>query len=157
MPSQATHVRDDQQSGFTLIELIVVVSIIAVLLTLAIPTYLGAQTRSRDRVAQADLRIASNAVRAIAVEDDGLFPSITGPGLTASESALDYVAGSGTNSAVGWNVVIATDPQRVQLSRISASGTAFGVRLESDGSVFFCKGAIASVDDTTDSCIDRRW
>jgi prepilin-type N-terminal cleavage/methylation domain-containing protein len=48
--------RDER--GFTLIELMVVVLIIAVLLAIAIPSFLGARDRANDRRTQSNLRIA---------------------------------------------------------------------------------------------------
>lgn len=45
-------------AGFTLIELMIVVLIIAILLAIAIPTFLGARDRASDRVAQSNLRNA---------------------------------------------------------------------------------------------------
>ncbi len=46
----------DDESGFTLIELMVVVLIIAILIAIAIPTFLGAQNKAKDRAAQSSLR-----------------------------------------------------------------------------------------------------
>lgn len=51
------HRRDDDV-GFTLIELMVVVLIVAILLAIAIPTFLGARERAADRAAQSNLRNA---------------------------------------------------------------------------------------------------
>lgn len=49
--------------GFTLIELMVVVLVIAILLAIAIPTFLGARTKANDRAVQQNVRNAFVATR----------------------------------------------------------------------------------------------
>src|SRR2546429_6088761 len=50
--------RENDEGGFTLIELMVVVLIIAILLAIAIPTFLGSREKAQDRAAQSNLRNA---------------------------------------------------------------------------------------------------
>jgi type IV pilus assembly protein PilA len=51
----------DEEEGFTLIELMVVVLIIAILLAIAIPTFLGARNSANARAAQSNLSSALTA------------------------------------------------------------------------------------------------
>jgi prepilin-type N-terminal cleavage/methylation domain-containing protein len=64
--------------GFTLVELLVVVAIIAVLAAIAVPNLLEAQTRSKVSRARADQRALSVAIEAYAV-DDRQYPRYNNP------------------------------------------------------------------------------
>jgi len=160
METLRRHLQKDE-NGFTLIELMVVVLIIAILIAIAIPTFLGAQNRARDRGAQSDLRNAMTAVRTISTDSSGLFTGITATSLAAAEGALTWGAADdsdGTESVVGWDVDTSGSTDLLQLSKVSASGTAYGIRMESDGSVFYCSASsVADVADTGDTCTGTAW
>src|SRR5437879_13506291 len=89
------------EEGFTLIELMVVVLIIAILLAIAIPTFLGARSRAQDRAAQSNLR---NALRAAKTSYTDAQPYTTaiaaGGALTSIEPDLVFTAAPARGIAV---------------------------------------------------------
>ena len=81
--------RQDDEEGFTLIELMVVVLIIAILIAIAIPTFLGAKNKANDRAVQANLRNAlTNADSIFADTQD--YSVVTAASLTAIEPSLTF-------------------------------------------------------------------
>ncbi len=65
-----------REQGFTLVELIVVMLIVAILLTIAIGFYTGARDKAGDATARANIRIAIPAVEAYR-SDEGTYAGMT--------------------------------------------------------------------------------
>lgn len=76
--------------AFTLIELMIVVAIVAVLATIAVPSYLDAQTRAKIGRAQHDMRSITTAVEAYRI-DHSLFPATTNNPDEMPQLAAEYM------------------------------------------------------------------
>ncbi len=83
--------RRDEEEGFTLIELMVVVLIIAILIAIAIPTFLGARTKANDAASKADLRNGLAAEETV-YTDNQTYSADTAAGgvLKTTESSLQW-------------------------------------------------------------------
>ena len=106
--------RDEQ--GFTLIELMVVVLIIAILLAIAIPTFLGARDRANNRAAQSSLRNALSAAKTLFTDSQD-YKSATESALDGIEPALTF---ENSTTASGTFKVVSVDENPSS----AAAGTA---------------------------------
>lgn len=118
--------RRDREEGFTLIELMVVVLIIAILIAFAIPTFLGARRRAQDRNAQSSVRNTLSAADTI-YSDDQDYTQVTAAALGQEEPSLTFVAGNAVSDAPKTVSVHAADANNLYLTADSDSGTCFAI------------------------------
>lgn len=133
----STLIRRREEEGFTLVELMVVILIIAILIGAAIPTFLGLRSRAQDSAAKQDLRNTLTAAKAEAVDHDGLYVADAdndgdndiAERLRAIEPALDFEDIIGSTEAdeaeVGTVYIVAADGAEFAAARVSASGNVF--------------------------------
>lgn len=145
LKSMLQHLRDTRaaelegegagEAGFTLIELMVVLLIIAILLAIAIPTFLGVTGGANDRAAQSNLTNASTEVQAVYQNNGQAYPDSTSAIASYTSAAPEFSwvstasAKQGVVSVSTFNVVAATgnDEQGIALAVMSKTGNCWFV------------------------------
>jgi type IV pilus assembly protein PilA len=128
-PRALTDRRSPSEEGFTLIELMVVVLIIGVLISIALPTFLGARQRAQDGSVQTDLR-------------SGLAAALTYFAEAASWDGFDAGEGQTAEPALRW--VDGGDPPVGEISIHVHAGWNLLLVAESGSGAFFCVAQVRS-------------
>jgi type IV pilus assembly protein PilA len=116
------------ETGFTLIELMMVVLIIGILIAVLIPVFIGASTRAKDRVMQANLKTALTAAKGVYNDKLDYTQATPGALLTYSgASPFNFVASAVAPAKQNTVSVDAVNAAYIVLGGQSKSGTCFYV------------------------------
>jgi type IV pilus assembly protein PilA len=126
---------ENREGGFTLIELMVVVMIIAILVGIAIPAFLGARRRAQDTASKSDLRNALGTAQTIFTDNQAYLataamvtslgteePSLTFQNDTTASTAAKMISLATSASTVGGTL------DTIVLASASGSGTCWYYR-----------------------------
>jgi type IV pilus assembly protein PilA len=128
---------DREEEGFTLIELMVVVLIIAILLAIAIPTFLGARNSANARSTQSNLRNALTAEQSnwTSAQSFATNLSTIEPALSWNTTAAAITAGGGNWITV--NTYDGTTPQQVVIQGLGKDGNCYSIIQSNDPAADF--------------------
>lgn len=129
-----------RETGFSMVELMVVLTILAILIAVAVPTLLGATRPSADRRAETILHTALLAGRA-AAGDRGTYVGVRLADLAAGEYSLRFVAAGTEATSVRNEVSVRTGrlgaSDFLLLASRSASGRCFALLDRTDAATAY--------------------
>ena len=127
--TSSTSHRRRTDAGFTLIELMVVLLILAILLAIAIPTFLGVTKSANDRAAQSNLNTALVNSKAAFQQNGQSYTGINTTTLQTAEPSLTFTTATIGATTVGQNSIISmftsSDGNGVVLTAYSKSGNCW--------------------------------
>lgn len=135
--------------GFTLVEIMIVVAIIALLAAIAIPNLLRARVNANEASAQATLRTVSTAAESYASANSGNYP--TGSSLTWATNATPKYANEDYTAAArqGYNFTF-----NGTADGYTATGTPTAINVTGTKSFSICTGGVLkeASGNTAPSC-----
>ncbi|MCP4958528.1 MAG: prepilin-type N-terminal cleavage/methylation domain-containing protein [Actinomycetia bacterium] len=152
----------NDERGFSLVELMVVVLVIAVLIGLALPTFLGARQRAEDRSSQANVRNAMTAAMVL-FADDADFSGTNAATLGDIEPAIDFVDANVVVTADQVGFAVQIGDERVTMVALSGSGDCFYMQTDRGNTVntsadqFAARPGSAGGDCRADNVADLTW
>ena len=111
------------ESGFTLVELLVVMLILGLLAAIAIPSFFNQRDKARDADAKATARTAQTSIETYATDNNGSYAGATAAGLKTIESSLPATGIAVTAAATTYTVDVTSKTGSHFLIARAADGT----------------------------------
>ena len=128
------HSRIGSSSGFSLLELLIVVAIILVIATIAIPSLLRSRQTSNESAAVANLRTVSNAEATYIAASGGYYGTAA---QLVSQGLLDDRFVRGVVTGYSYNIASSGDAFTATAVPASSNMGRYGYYMETDGVIRF--------------------
>jgi type IV pilus assembly protein PilA len=133
----------NDDAGFTLIELAVVILIIGLLLLLAIPSFLGVRRRATEKSAQMSLRVALTDAKALQGDTDD-YSAATAASVIENEPGYTHTTNDTTSSLGVKNLSIGNSTTDWGAAAWSPTGVCFLIHDSAADGTFFAKTRVAT-------------
>jgi len=110
--------RSGSESGFTLVELLVVMLIIGLLAAIAIPSFFNQRDKARDADAKTVARTAQTAMETYSTDNNGVYTGANVAALVNIEETLSDDAGT---------LTVASSPDAYSITATSTTGNTFTI------------------------------
>jgi type IV pilus assembly protein PilA len=137
--------RSGSDSGFTLVELLVVMLILGLLAAIAIPSFFNQRDKARDADAKSAVRTAETAMETYSTDHSGSYAGADADALVKIEPTLadailnDPVAATGTGDTADNSYTVTVDSENAP--------NTFSITRHSDGTT-----ELTCTDDANDGC-----
>lgn len=120
----------NRESGFTIVELLIVIVIIGILAALVIVAYSGITSRAKLQAAQASASALQKKIEAYAADQSGTYPAMTtAAGLTTALNTQEVsnISSAGISVAATSGVTDTNGQKTVAIERCTTGGTGYRV------------------------------